>query len=127
MSDPQAPTTPPPPPPYPQAAYQQTNAQPSSYAIASLVLGILGFVMLPIIGSILAIVFSGMAEKEIAASGGTIGGKGFADAGRVLGIIGLVLGVIVIALIIIAFVVLDWHVVRLERFEIRELGFFLNR
>ena len=91
--------------------------------MASLVLGILGFLMLPLVGAILAIVFARMAEREIAASGGTIGGKGLADAGRILGIIGVVLAVIVIVLVVLAFVILDAEVLRIERIEVPRIQF----
>lgn len=63
--------------------------------------------MLPIIGSILAITFSGTAKREIAASGERFSGEGYADAGRVLGIIGIILTVIAIVGIILAYVALD--------------------
>jgi hypothetical protein len=111
---------PPEPPPAPGPG---APPPPSAYAIASLVLGILGFLVLPIVGPVLAIVFAGMADREIAASGGAVGGKGFADAGRVLGIVGLALTLVLVALLVAAFVAFDWHVVRIERVRISDLHF----
>lgn len=65
---------------YVQVAAAKTNG----YAIASLVLSLLGLCG---IGSILAIVFGNMAKKEIAARGE--GGLGLAKAGVIIGWIGL--------------------------------------
>ena len=88
--------TPPPPgvPPFPnpvgpptgqQIQYVQVAAaKTNGYAIASLVLSLLGLCG---IGSILAIVFGNMAKKEIAARGE--GGLGLAKAGVIIGWIGL--------------------------------------
>ena len=72
--------------------------QNSSTAIISLIAGILGLTLLPLIGSIVAIITGMMAKKEIrtAQNNGTlIGGDGMATAGLVLGWVGLVLGAFV--------------------------------
>ncbi len=62
------------------------EAPPSTLAITSLVCGILGWIMvLPVIGSLIAIITGHLARKEIATSQGRIGGKGMATAGLVLG------------------------------------------
>lgn len=58
-------------------------------ATASLVLGIIGLVLFPIIPSILAIVFGNSAKHEIDASGGSLGGRGAASAGVILGWVAL--------------------------------------
>jgi hypothetical protein len=62
----------------------------SGYAIASLILGIVGFVVFPIVPSILAIVFGRKARNELSRDP-TLGGDGLATAGIVLGWVGLVL------------------------------------
>ena len=62
----------------------------SGKAIASLVLGIGGFVIFPLVLSILAIVFGRSAKREIAERPG-LGGAGLATAGIVLGWIGVAL------------------------------------
>jgi hypothetical protein len=69
-----------------EGAVQRT----SGYAIASLVLGIAGFFVFPVIPSILAVVFGQKAKDEIRANP-SIGGDGLATAGLVLGWIGIVL------------------------------------
>jgi hypothetical protein len=62
----------------------------SGYAIASLILGIAGFVVFPVVPSILAIVFGRKAQEEIGRDA-TLGGDGLATAGVVLGWVGLAL------------------------------------
>ena len=76
----------------------------SGKAIASLVLGIGGFVIFPFVLSILAIVFGRSAKREIAQRPG-LGGSGLATAGIVLGWIGVALvalAVLLIALLVVA-------------------------
>ncbi len=80
--------------PYDSAAGQPA---PDGYAIASLVLGIVGLIALPLIGGILAVVFSNISRRNI-------GPTTMARAGRILGIIGIVFGVVVVAIVIILFV-----------------------
>jgi uncharacterized membrane protein len=63
-------------------------------AVASMVLGIVGLVMIPVIGPILALVFGYVAKGSIDRSGGREGGRGMAVAGIVLGYVGLVLSVL---------------------------------
>ena len=101
--------TPPPPgvPPFPNPVVPPTGqqiqyvqvaaAKTNGYAIASLVLSLLGLCG---IGSILAIVFGNMAKKEIAISGE--GGAGLAKAGMIIGWIGLGIVVAYFAVVIIA-------------------------
>jgi hypothetical protein len=80
-------------PPYPMVVAQ--GASTPGEATASLVLGIIGLVvgcfLIPLICSILAIVFGIKAKNMIDASGGYLGGRGVAQAGLVLGIIALFL------------------------------------
>ena len=61
----------------------------SGWAKASLVLGILGVTVLPVVGAVLAIVFARIAKKRILHS--DLEGDGLATAGQTLGIIGLLL------------------------------------
>jgi hypothetical protein len=65
--------------------------QSSGKANAALVLGIVGMFVCPIICSILAIVFAKQAYTEIDYSGGRIDGRGNAQAGLILGWVGLAL------------------------------------
>lgn len=57
----------------------------SNMAIASMVLGILGWTIIPTLGSIVAIITGHMAKKEIKESMGALGGDGMATAGLILG------------------------------------------
>jgi Domain of unknown function (DUF4190) len=82
--------------PQPGAEVEQRT---SGKAIASLVLGIVGLIILPVICSTLAIIFGVMARNEIDRDP-TLTGRGMAIAGLVLGIVGLVAGIIVFAILI---------------------------
>jgi hypothetical protein len=73
----------------------------SAMAIASMVMGFLGFMALPLIGSILAIVFGNIAQNEIRDSQGSVGGDTFARVGLILGYIGLGLFALGIILLIV--------------------------
>jgi hypothetical protein len=80
--------------------YQSYNPPPaalapnSSMAIISLVASILGFTLLPIIGSIIAVITAPMAKREIQESGGTLRGEGMAQAGLIIGWAGIGLTVV---------------------------------
>lgn len=70
----------------------------STLAIVSLVAGILGWTLLPWLGSIGAIITGHMARGEIRRSAGTIDGNGYAIAGLVLGwgsVIVTIIGILV--------------------------------
>lgn len=77
--------------PYGSASYTPPS---SSMAIVSLIAGILGLTLFPLLGSIVALITGSMARKEIAASRGALGGEGLAKAGVILGWIGVGLSVI---------------------------------
>jgi hypothetical protein len=72
----------------PQYAPQVARRR-SSKATASMVLGILGLLILPIVFSVLAIIFAVLARSEIDKAP-TMDGRGRATAGLWLGIVGLV-------------------------------------
>lgn len=85
----------------PQTAYPATNSK----ATASLVLGIIGLFVCPIVCSVIAIILGYSAKNEIAASGGRETGESNANAGIILGWVGIVLYVIgIIIAIIIAII-----------------------
>jgi hypothetical protein len=67
------------------------------------VLGILGLVLCQVL-SPFAWVIGGRAVREIDASRGTVGGRGSANAGRILGIVGTVLlaGALVVGAVLVA-------------------------
>ena len=75
--------------------------QTSSLAIVSLVSGILGWTLVPLIGTIVAIVTGHMARKEIRNSGGNLEGDGLAVGGLVLGWLAAALWVIGIAIFVL--------------------------
>jgi hypothetical protein len=99
----------PPPNPYapPPAGYGYGYApgyapgRTNGLAVASLVLGIVGWALCGI-GSILAIVLGMIGRNQIRASGGREAGDGMAKAGIILGCVGLVL---IVAYVIVAVIV----------------------
>jgi hypothetical protein len=97
------PAPPPPPPGY--GYYPPQPAQESSTsAVTALVLGILSFVACGPFTAIPAIIVGRNAMREIDASQGRLGGRGMAQAGYVLGIIGTILGVIGLIVVLLLFV-----------------------
>ena len=75
----------------------------SMKALGSLIAGILGLTILPLIGSIGAIVLAGMADSELATNP-SLDGKGLAKAGRIMGYIGVALGLCGCLFTIISFI-----------------------
>jgi len=77
------------------------NAQDSTLAIASLVTGILGWTLIPVLGAVAAIITGHLAKKEIRDSGNTMSGDGMALAGLILGytMIGITLLILLIILV----------------------------
>ena len=72
--------------------YQQVSpSETSTLALVSLVSGILGWSLVPVIGGIVAVVTGHKAKREIRASGGRLGGDGMATIGLVLGYASFVL------------------------------------
>lgn len=64
----------------------------STLSIVSLVTGILGWTLLPFLGSIIAVITGHMAKGEIRNSAGRLAGDGMATAGLILGYLSLLLG-----------------------------------
>ena len=108
-----------PPPQYgyppPQGGYQMPlqpgmpgpmylEAPNSAMAVASMILGIVGIVALPLIGSILALIFGYMARNEIRTSQGRVGGQGMATAGIIMGYIGIGISILLTIFVIGTFV-----------------------
>ena len=95
----QQPAPPPPGAPYQQQPmpYQPVAPTTNGKATASLILGIVGIFICPIICCVLALIFGYSAKNEIAASGGYQTGDSYATAGIILGWIGLVISIIWIA------------------------------
>jgi uncharacterized membrane protein YjfL (UPF0719 family) len=78
-------------PPFPNG----TPAPNSTLSLTSLIMGILGWFVIPIVGAIIAVVTGHMAKKEIRQSNGALGGDGLATAGLLLGYSNLLLGLCV--------------------------------
>ncbi|HLU14186.1 MAG TPA: DUF4190 domain-containing protein [Arenimonas sp.] len=68
----------------------------SGLAVTSLVTGILGWLMFPVLASLVAVITGHMARSEIRRSAGSIDGDGIALAGLILGWINLGLAAAVI-------------------------------
>ena len=66
----------------------------NGFAVASLVLGILGWTLLPFLGSVGAVIFGHMARSQIRRAAGVQDGDGLAVAGLVLGWLSLALVVV---------------------------------
>jgi hypothetical protein len=82
--------------------------QTSALAVVSLVSGILGWLPLPVIGSIVAIVTGHLARGEIRREPGRLEGDGMALAGLILGYGALVLGIFAIFAMLVFFGGLAW-------------------
>ena len=80
----------------------------STLAIISLVAGILGWTLLPILGSLGAIITGHMARGEIRRSNGALDGDGMALIGLVLGWLSVVIAVIGILFIFLFLGGLAW-------------------
>ena len=62
----------------------------STLAVVSMISGILGWTVLPLLGSLVAIVTGHMAKSEIRKSMGQLAGDGIATAGLIMGYLVLV-------------------------------------
>jgi hypothetical protein len=82
-------------PPAASASDRAPTSRPNGFAIAALVLGILG-------GSILALLFGYLGKSQIDRSGGAQGGRGMAVTGIVLGWIGIAIGIAVVVVVLVA-------------------------
>ena len=96
-TEPQLPPVSPSPAPQPAPAARPTSA----LAITSLVSGILGWTLLPFLGSIAAVICGHMARAEIRRDP-NLDGDGMAVAGLGLGWVSIALGVLAILLVIVA-------------------------
>lgn len=75
----------------------------SVLAVVSLVAGILGWTLLPLLGSIGAVICGHMARSEIRRNPDTKTGDGFAVAGLILGWSSIIIGLLVLAAIVLFF------------------------
>ena len=82
--------------------------QTSSLAVVSLVFGILGWTLLPFLGSLVAVVCGHMARAEIGRAQGSLEGDGLAVAGLVMGYLVIGLSVLALAAVFLFFGGLLW-------------------
>ena len=80
-----------------------TPRQTSSLAVVSLVAGILGWTVLPFLGSVVAIVCGHLARAEIRRAPQALEGDGLAVAGLVMGYIAVGLVVLAVAAAVLFF------------------------
>jgi hypothetical protein len=72
--------------------HNNAPAPTTSFATTSLIMGVLGWTLIPIVGGIIAIITGHMAKRDIRQSDGILGGEGIATAGLILGYSNLALG-----------------------------------
>lgn len=82
--------------------------QTSSMAIVSLVSGILGWTLLPLLGSIVAIITGHLARAEIRRAPDRFEGDGLAVAGLVMGYLVILLSVLAVLAFLLFFGGLIW-------------------
>jgi hypothetical protein len=70
--------------------------QSSTLAIVSLIAGIVSWILVPLIGAIVAVITGHMAKSEIRNSNGRLTGDGMATAGLILGYIQIGLTVVAV-------------------------------
>ena len=75
----------------------------SSLAIVSLVSGILGWTLLPFLGSVAAVICGHLARAEIRRAPDRLEGDGLAIAGLVLGYLSIAMAVLVVVAIFLLF------------------------
>jgi hypothetical protein len=80
--------------------YPPVQSPTSSLAIASMISGILGWTVFPIVAAIIAIVTGHMARSEIRNSGGRVGGDGMALFGLIAGYAQMVLAVLFLLVVL---------------------------
>jgi len=73
----------------------------SSMALVSLILGILGWTVLPVIGSVVAVIFGHLALGEIDRSGDQLSGRGMAQVGLILGYSALAVQLLSVVLFVV--------------------------
>jgi hypothetical protein len=86
-----------------QPPSQPAAPQSSTMGIISLIAGIAGLTVFPVLGSIIAVITGHMAKSEIRRSGGMITGEALATWGLILGYIGVGLTVLGLCVVGAAF------------------------
>ena len=108
-----------------QIAYQPSPEAPTEgKALGSLISGILGLTIFPIVASIVAVVLGHLGLSEIKKSAGRMKGEGMAIAGLVMGYLGI--AIIPIILIIAAIAIPNLLRARIAANETRAVGVVRN-
>jgi uncharacterized membrane protein len=84
----------------------QSSFQPqetSTWAIISLIGGIVSFLFAPFIGSVVAIIAGYSAKREIRESNGRVSGDGLATAGLIIGWANVILSLLACVLVVLIF------------------------
>ena len=90
--------------PTPGVGLSMAAPQSSGLAIASMVLGIVGILAVPIVCSIAAVICGHMARSQIRKGEGRVGGDGMAMTGLITGYLGLVIYLALVAFFILLIV-----------------------
>ncbi len=90
-------------PQYGQPQYGGPYAAPqtSQDAVIALILAVGGWVLCPVILSVAALVYSGRAQRAIAASGGALTGSGLATAATVIAWVGIMVSVVFLLFVLL--------------------------
>ena len=75
--------------------------QTSTMAVASLISSVLGFTLVPTVGSVIGIILGYIARNQIRDSGGMMGGEGLARWGIILGWVGVAMTLTLICLAVV--------------------------
>lgn len=97
-------------PPLPYQAPSYAPRRTEGTAIASLILGIAGLIICPVIPSIIAIVLGNQAKAKIAADP-NLEGEGMAKAGVIMGWIGIAWGILMVIFMFSFFSAVDSGIV----------------
>lgn len=89
----------------PTGAPPPLNPKDSSLALTSLITGILGWTILPLLGSVAAIITGHLGKNEIKESRGTLTGNGMATTGLILGYIQLGFFVLILLTVLVLLLV----------------------
>jgi len=82
--------------------------QSSTLAVVSMVFGVLGWTLLPLLGSIVAIVTGHLARSEIRREPERLQGDGMAVAGLILGYAAIAIGIFAMIVFVLFFGGLFW-------------------
>ena len=73
----------------------------SGLAIASMVLGLIGLLAIPLVASIAAVICGHLAKSQIRQAAGRLAGDGFAPTGLITGYLGILVSLAFVILIVV--------------------------